>query len=86
MGRIYEICAKKLITEAKWSQTVPVLQQSMDYWILVDSFKAKILLKYQLLCSMIAGIDLKIFLASIEDNVFKYDSEILNLIGFYKAF
>lgn len=85
MGRIYEICANKLISEAKWSQAVPVLQQSMDYWLLVSSFKAKTLLKYQLLCSMIAGIDVKIFLASLADS-FKCDPEISNLISFYQAF
>jgi len=86
MGRIYEICAFKLISEAKWSQAVPVLQQSMDYWLLVSSFKAKTLLKYQLLCCMIAGIDVKVFLASLEDNVFKCDPEISDLISLYQAF
>jgi hypothetical protein len=31
MGRIYEISAKKLMSEAKWKQAASVLQQSMDY-------------------------------------------------------
>jgi hypothetical protein len=46
MGRIFEISAKKLMSEAKWKLAVPALQQSMDYLFEIGSIQAKTLLKY----------------------------------------
>lgn len=86
MGRIYEISAKKLMSEAKWKLAVPVLHQSMDYLFEIGSLRAKTLLKYQLLCSMIAKTDINIFLVQLEDNIYKCDPEILTLLSLYKAF
>lgn len=86
MGRIYEISAKKLMSEAKWKLAVPALQQSMDYLFEIGSLRAKTLLKYQLLCSMIAKTDINIFLGQLEDNIYKCDPEILTLLSLYEAF
>ena len=86
MGRIYEISAKKLMSEAKWKLAVPVLHKSMDYLFEIGSLQAKTLLKYQLLCSMIAKTDINIFLIQLEDNIYKCDPEILTLLSLYKAF
>jgi hypothetical protein len=35
---------------------------------------------------MIAKTDINIFLDQLEDNIYKFDSEILTLLSLYKAF
>ncbi len=86
MGLIYEASVGKLMNEGSWKQAAAAFQQSTNYFVACGSLKAKQMLKYELLTSIIAKNDMQILMNQLQGNIFLLDPDVQNLCHLYKGF